>query len=161
MTTLVEALFDKTIPDDQRMYLMNKAIEYELKPGAFIDGFLLAYIPKKVIPPRKEEMGFFGNVWVRKLSFDMEGSTHDGHKHHHDHVSFVTSGQVEVEVEGYKPQVFTAPTFFVVKAELCHKITALVDNTTQWCVFALRDENGELTDHYTGDNSPYSQKVDK
>jgi hypothetical protein len=24
-----------------------------------------------------------------------------------------------------------------------------------YCVFALRDENGEVTDVYSGDNSPY------
>lgn len=101
-----------------------------------------------------DEMGYYGNVWVRKLFFPKAGDSFPGHKHHHDHVTMLASGAVEIDVEG-EVSTFKAPTFITIAADKRHKVTALENNTVQYCVFALRDENGELTDHYNGDNSPY------
>jgi len=107
---------------------------------------------------KTSEEGFFGNVWVRKQSYPHKGIAHEGHKHIHDHVSLITSGSVKVEVDGFEPKIFKAPTYVTIKADKEHKITALEDNTTAWCVFALRKSNGMLTDYYNGDNSPYGHK---
>jgi len=49
-----------------------------------------------------------------------------------------------VEVEGKDPKEFVAPTFIVIKKELIHKMTALEDDTVYYCVFALRDVDGEV-----------------
>jgi quercetin dioxygenase-like cupin family protein len=65
------------------------------------------------------------------------------------------SGKVKVEVDGYAPTEFTAPTFIVIKKDIEHKFTALEDNSAWFCVFALRDVDGNVTDIYSGDNSPY------
>lgn len=108
---------------------------------------------------KTDEMGYFGNVWVRKQYYPTKDTVHEGHKHHHDHVTMLATGRVRVEVEGYEPTEFVAPTFFVVKAEHHHKITALEDETVAFCVFALRNSDGTLSDHYNGDNSPYGQFV--
>lgn len=102
------------------------------------------------------ELGYFGNIWIRKNYLEKTGDAHDGHKHHFDHVSLLISGKVKVTIEGYPPKEFTAPTFIVIKKEFRHKFEALADNTSWYCVFALRDINGDVTDFYSGDNSPYS-----
>ena len=67
------------------------------------------------------ELGFFGNIWVRQNILSKAGDTFGGHKHHFDHVSLLTKGKVEVEVEGYPSKQFEAPTFIVIKKEHSHK----------------------------------------
>jgi hypothetical protein len=102
------------------------------------------------------EMGFFGNIWVRQNWLAQKGDDNGGgHTHHFDHVTLLAQGRVKVEVEGFEPKVFIAPTFIVIKKEHKHRFTALEDKTLYYCVFALRDVDGEVTDFYSGDNSPY------
>lgn len=100
--------------------------------------------------------GYFGNIWVRQNFLAEAGASNGGgHSHHFDHVSLLAQGSVRVELEGYPPKEFHAPTFIVIKKEHKHKFTALVDNTLWYCVFALRDVDGNVTDFYSGNNSPY------
>jgi hypothetical protein len=102
------------------------------------------------------EMGFFGNIWVRQNWLEKAGNDNNGgHTHHFDHVTLLAKGSVSVEVEGHPAKVFTAPTFIVIKKEHKHKFTALEDQTLYYCVFALRDLDGNVTDFYSGDNNPY------
>lgn len=103
-----------------------------------------------------DELGYFGNIWVRANHLKKTGDTNGGgHKHHFDHVSLLVRGSVRLEVEGYPSKVFTAPRFIVVKKEHKHRFIALDDDTVYYCVFALRDVDGNVTDIYSGDNSPY------
>ena len=89
-------------------------------------------------------MGYFGNVWVRQNILEKVGDTNGGgHKHKFDHVSLLTQGKVKVEIDGYPPKEFSAPTFIVVRKEHNHKFTALEDDTVWYCIFALRDLDGE------------------
>jgi hypothetical protein len=101
------------------------------------------------------ELGYFGNIWVRQNYLEKIGDIHPGHKHNFDHISLLASGKVEVTVNGHEPKVFKAPTFIVIKKEHYHTFKALEDNTLWYCVFALRDINGDVTDIYSEDNSPY------
>lgn len=103
----------------------------------------------------RHNIGYFGNIWVRENRLTKAGDSNLGHYHHFDHVSLLQSGRVRVEVEGYEPKEFAAPTFVVIKKEHRHRITALTDDVCWYCVFALRDEEGGVTDIYSGDNSPY------
>lgn len=92
-------------------------------------------------------LGFFGNVWIRQNLLAKVGDTNGGgHKHKFDHVSLLTQGKVSVEIEGHPPKEFTAPTFIVVRKEYNHKFTALEPNTIWFCIFALRDLDGEPID---------------
>ncbi len=100
------------------------------------------------------EIGVFGNVWVRKLYFPTKDTIYEGHKHDHDHVSLLMSGSVSVEVEGFEPKEFKAPTYIVIRAEYEHKVTALEDNTIWWCIHAIRDDSGEVVDVYGDENDP-------
>lgn len=101
------------------------------------------------------ELGYFGNIWVRQNVLENVGDKTVGHYHHFDHVSLLASGSVRVHVEGFEPKVFHAPTFIVIKKEHKHNFEALTENALWYCVFALRDEEGGVTDIYNGDNSPY------
>jgi hypothetical protein len=89
------------------------------------------------------DLGYFGNIWVRQNLLPKAGNSTTGHKHKFDHVSIITQGSVEVEIEGYPVKTFSAPRFIVIRKEYNHKFTALEDNTTWYCVFALRDFEGE------------------
>ena len=103
----------------------------------------------------RHQLGYFGNIWVRQNFIARAGDASDGHAHNFDHVSLLATGRVLVEVDGFEPKEFTAPTFIMVKKEYMHKFTALEDNTLWYCVFALRDLDGEVTDIYDGNHSPY------
>jgi hypothetical protein len=101
-----------------------------------------------------EEFGFVGNVWIRQNWLLRKGDTGGGHTHYHDHVSLLVRGSVEVQVDDNAPKQFVSPTFIVIKKDKVHKITALEDNTVYYCVFAMRDVNGEVLDIYQERNLP-------
>ena len=105
------------------------------------------------------EMGCIGNVWIRKQFYPKKEVVHEGHYHHHDHLSLVSSGKVLVEVEGEPNTIFTAPTFFEVDKNKKHTITALEDNTCVFCIYGLVDKEGNPTDVFNGDNSPYGHRI--
>lgn len=108
---------------------------------------------------RSHSLGFFGNIWVRQNELEFAGDSVQGHKHTFDHVSLLMKGTVEVEVEGYEPKQFTAPTFIVIKKEHMHKFTAITDDCCWFCTFAMRDINGEVADMYGEQNSPYGTET--
>jgi hypothetical protein len=94
----------------------------------------------------QEELGFFGNVWVRSNHLEKAGDFVKGHKHKYDHVSLLAKGKVQVQIGDLEPQVFNAPIFIVIRKEYVHKITALEDDTIWYCVFAMRRIDGEVVD---------------
>jgi len=104
----------------------------------------------------KTPLGYFGGVYVRQHYYHKAGDVHEGHAHNFDHITLVAQGSVRCEVAGSEPKDFKAPTFIVINKDRWHKFTALEDNTSFFCVFALRDDEGKISDIYSGDNSPYS-----
>lgn len=104
------------------------------------------------------DMGYFGNIWVRQNILEKAGQACDGHKHSFDHVSLLTSGAVEVEIEGHPARQFKAPTFIIIRKEHEHKFTAIEDNTNWYCVFALRDLDGNVSDLYSMQHDPLGQE---
>lgn len=100
------------------------------------------------------ELGYFGNIWVRQHVLEKTGESHGGHAHKFDHVTLLTSGKVQVEIEGKEPKEFTAPTFIVIRKEHNHKITSLEDGTVYYCVFALRDLDGEVMEIFSEEHDP-------
>lgn len=100
------------------------------------------------------ELGYFGNIWVRQNVLELAGEAHDGHEHKFDHVTLLVSGKVSVELEGSEAKEFAAPTFIVIRKEHQHKITALEDGTVYYCVFALRDLNGEVMEVFGDQHDP-------
>ena len=104
---------------------------------------------------KRHDLGYFGNIWVRQNELQNAGDETSGHYHLFDHVSLLVSGTVEVEVEGNPPRTFTAPTFIVIKKERPHKFKALTDNVTWYCVFAIRDLDGDVSDIVPETSQPY------
>lgn len=108
------------------------------------------------------EIGYFGNIWVRQNLLEKSGDSHEGHKHKFDHVTLLTSGKMQVEIEGHGAKEFTAPTFVIIRKDYHHKITALDDQTVYYCIFALRDLNGEVVDEMYGSaHDPLVGSADK
>lgn len=93
-----------------------------------------------------EEYGYVGNVWVRQNWLERAGDTGGGHAHYHDHITLLVRGSVSVRVGDEPSKEFTAPTFIAVKKNYSHEIVALEDDTVFYCVFALRDIDGEVMD---------------
>jgi hypothetical protein len=108
------------------------------------------------------ELGYFGNIWVKQNVLLKAGQYALGHTHEFDHVSLLTQGSALVEVDGCEPKVFKSPVFIVIKKEHRHKFTALEDKTMWYCVFAMRNLDGEVVNSqdeiYSSRNNPYSDK---
>jgi len=110
----------------------------------------------------RTEMGYFGNIWVRKNLLFNVGDFSAGHKHKFDHVSLLVKGRLRVEVEGNEPTYFDAPTFVVIRKNHIHKFIADEPNTVYYCVFAIRDLDGEPIDELYGSmHDPLPPHIDK
>jgi quercetin dioxygenase-like cupin family protein len=77
------------------------------------------------------------NLWVRMMHFKKAGDQNEGHIHNFDHITLLSKGSVEVNVEGHKT-TFTAPHLIYIAAGKRHFLTALEDDTTASCLHALR-----------------------
>ncbi len=114
-------------------------------------------------PLLTEALGYFGNIWVRAHHFAKAGEIHRGHEHNFDQVSFLTKGSARVTVNDIITD-YHAINFIVIDKGLSHSIQALEDNTEWWCVWAVRDTNGDVVDivvdptkhnpNYFADNGP-------
>ena len=102
-----------------------------------------------------EELGYIGNIWVRQNYLEKAGDKVGGHIHYFDHVSLLAKGSVEVRIDGQEPHVFHAPTFIVIRKQHRHEITALEDDTSWYCVFAVRDIDGNVEDIVDSKNEPW------
>ena len=105
---------------------------------------------------RTFELGYFGNIWVKQNVLELAGEAFNGHEHKFDHVTLLVSGKVSVELEGSDAKEFTAPTFIVIRKEHRHKITALADGTVYYCVYALRDLDGQVMEVFGPQHDPES-----
>lgn len=150
---LINYLLDTDVPSIQILELIKLAKQQDITSFDEVKMLSGDIILKEA---SITEMGYYGNIWVRKQFYAKATDIRDGHKHKHDHVSLIATGSVNVFVEGEEPKTFKAPTFITIAAEKEHQIVALEDNTTVFCVFALRNEDGTLTDLYNDDNSPYA-----
>ena len=103
----------------------------------------------------EHELGYVGNVWIRQNILEHAGDESHGHKHLFDHAVLLARGTVDVWIEGHEPRRFEAPTFIVIKKEYAHKFRAVTDDVLWYCVFAIRDIDGEVTDIIPQTALPY------
>jgi hypothetical protein len=104
---------------------------------------------------KEHDLGYFGNLWVRQNVLQKAGDYTSGHYHYFDHVSLLAKGSVEVNIEGFPPKTFVAPTFIVIRKEYAHSFKALEDDTLWYCVFAIRGEDGEVSDIVPPTSDPF------
>lgn len=71
------------------------------------------------------------------MHFKKAGDQNEGHEHNFDHITLLSQGSVEVDVEGQKT-VFKAPHLIYITAGKRHFLKALEDDTVASCLHALR-----------------------
>jgi hypothetical protein len=111
-----------------------------------------------------------GNIFIRKNIMKHKGDVIQGHTHNFDHTSFVYKGGILVEAttpDGRTiKSIFRSPYHaatdlgdlnlpegghhFLVKANVVHKITALLDDTEFDCVYSHRTPQGEVVQVWDG-----------
>jgi quercetin dioxygenase-like cupin family protein len=74
------------------------------------------------------------------MTFRKKGDRFAGHSHLFDHGTLLSSGSLELDVDGVKT-VFTAPAIIFVGKDKIHNLVALEDNTVATCIHGLRDSN--------------------
>lgn len=77
------------------------------------------------------------NLWVRQMHFEKAGDANEGHEHNFDHITLLSKGSVEVDVEG-KKTTFKAPHLIFIAKGKSHFLKALEDDTIASCIHALR-----------------------
>lgn len=104
-----------------------------------------------------------GNIFIRPNRLAKAGDVTEGHKHNFDHTTIVFKGLVRVEATLPDGRVIQRDfgegsnfgRHFLVKAEVLHKITALVDDTEYWCTYSHRTPQGDITQINTGWDDAY------
>lgn len=100
-----------------------------------------------------------GNVFIRPQVLEKAGDEVEGHKHNFDHTTIIFRGQVCVKakrpdgtiiVRNFGEGTEFGIRHFLVKAEVEHTITALVDDVEFWCVYSHRTPQGDVVQGYTG-----------
>jgi hypothetical protein len=81
------------------------------------------------------------NVWIKMMTFRKAGDYMNGHKHIFDHPTLLTSGSLEVTIDG-ESTIFDAPAVIFIERGKLHKLVATVDNTMASCIHAIRDGDG-------------------
>ena len=89
-----------------------------------------------------------GNIGLMPNLSMKKGQVVHGHKHNYDHTTFLLSGAISVRtvVDGIETvtEYWPPNRYFLVKANVEHELTALVDNTEFWCVYSHRDAAGHV-----------------
>jgi len=86
----------------------------------------------------KIKLAMVSNLWIKLMEFKFAGDVNHGHQHEFDHVTLLTKGSVEVDVDGTK-STFVAPQIIYIQKQTVHTITALEDNTIASCIVAIRN----------------------
>lgn len=90
----------------------------------------------------KTNLACVSNLWVRMMTFEKAGDCNEGHTHNYDHITLLSKGSVEVDVEGTKTTFMAPHMIFIAKGKK-HFLTALEDGTVASCIHALRTGDRE------------------
>lgn len=109
-----------------------------------------------------------GNVFVRPNCGYKRGDVCEGHAHHFDHVTFVTRGSFRIDrrwpdgrtetivVGGPGSAAYDGRWYVLITAECTHRLEALEDHSDFFCVYAHRDPQAGVVQHYTGWQEAYT-----
>lgn len=104
-----------------------------------------------------------GNIFIRPQGPMKKNDVVQGHKHNFDHTTIVFRGAIRVKAVTPGGSVIIREfgenlsngRHFLVKAEVEHEITALVDGTEFWCVYSHRTPQGEISQIFEGWSNSY------
>ncbi len=95
-----------------------------------------------------------GNIFIRPSGRMDAGARTEGHTHNFDHTTIVFTGAVRVRAklpDGRElDQEFVAPAHFLVRKDVRHEITAIMDGTEYWCVYSHRTPQGDVVQEFDG-----------
>lgn len=94
------------------------------------------------------ESVYFGKILATKFDLFEKGMEINQHKHEYDHISILVSGEVSVSVDNGPQNIYKAPSVICIKKGSAHHIISQKDNTVWYCIFALYDIDGNLSDNY-------------
>lgn len=80
-----------------------------------------------------------GGVFAKEWQARRVGDYIEQHQHSFDHLSYLASGSVVVEVDG-RTDTYHGPTGINIKAHKSHKVTALTANVLWLCIHAIPNE---------------------
>jgi hypothetical protein len=110
----------------------------------------------------------YGNIWTREIKFLRAGDYKPGHKHKFDHLHFLANGSVQVRVydDKLKDKIlfqkdYTAPAWIKVPKEHFHDIIALEDNSVGYCIQAVRDDDGNVTETDYAKDKDWMEEVNQ
>lgn len=99
-----------------------------------------------------------GNIFIREMIFNKAGDTVQGHTHNFDHTTYVAKGGLRIESLNDDDSVRDSAdhyatdglAWFLIKAEVKHRITALEDGSIGHCIYSHRTPQGEIVQEWTG-----------
>ncbi len=99
-----------------------------------------------------------GNVFIRPMVFEKAGNVVEGHAHNFDHVTYVAKGSLKIEkldgetvVAAVVKKASEQYNSVLIKAGVCHRLTALEDGSIGHCIYAHRTAQGtEVVQDYDG-----------
>jgi hypothetical protein len=100
------------------------------------------------------ESAYYGNIWIAQFEMPGIGVEINQHQHEYDHVSLLTSGSVAVSINDGPETIYNAPSIILIRKNFDHKVRSLSDDTLWYCIFALRDIDGNVIDEFNEDNMP-------
>lgn len=104
-----------------------------------------------------------GNIFIRPRGPLRENETIPGHRHNFDHTTIVFHGAIRVRAKTPSGQIIIREfgehlpngRHFLVKADVEHEITALVEGTEFWCVYSHRNSQGDVVQNFDGWSDSY------
>jgi len=99
-----------------------------------------------------------GNIFIREMKFEKAGDIVEGHTHNFDHTTYVAHGSVKIESlneDGSVKQTVIkravdGHNWVLIKADVCHRLTALEDNSMGHCIYSHRNPQAEIIEAYDG-----------
>ena len=99
-----------------------------------------------------------GNIFIRPMTFEKAGSVVEGHKHNFDHTTYVVRGAVRIEslddsgavIKSIDKAASDGFNWALIKAGVCHRLTALTDNAHAHCIYSHRNPQGDVVVDYDG-----------
>lgn len=99
-----------------------------------------------------------GNIYIREMRFEKVGEVVEGHAHNFDHTTYCIRGALRVEKLDAQGKVVQAVTikatdghnWVLIKAGVCHRITAVEDNSMGHCIYSHRTPQGDVVEQYDG-----------
>lgn len=101
-----------------------------------------------------------GNVYLRRMLFELVGDVMDGHVHNFDHTTIVVAGRLRARVtlsDGtLVEEEIAAGEHRLILAGYTHEFTALEPNSYAICVYAHRTPQGTVVQRSIGWKAAYA-----